>query len=195
MTGNLPAAEKAYPIYAVSARWIQDGEHDPAYPRSHEGLPEGRIWNSTGYSAMLREPDLEKVHADALEWWRKYASDKTETIRNPELTSLEVKFVRNETWCGGHFSHWTFDTGQSGEEALASFERFVCRMENFIQRETKYKNGYPNKPYCLMGAEDRYRWCGRPGGTGILGFSNEPSTSAPCRCDGCKTLGLLRIDH
>jgi hypothetical protein len=38
-----------------------------------------------------------------------------------------------------------------------------------------------------MGAEDRWRWYG--------GDSYENKTDPPCRCNGCKKAGVIRINH
>lgn len=184
--------ENIYPIYSVTARWaMDDSRRDPTdAPYWHEGLPEGRIWNGTSYSTMLQAPDLQRVEREAHEWWEHYEKKGA----NPSELKLTVAFVRNEAWCSGWFSHWTFDTGQSDEEVLASFERFVCRMEDLNRREGKVVNGYRHDAYCLMGAEDRYRWCASPAGSSIVGFHTERKL-APCRCDGCKKQGIVRIDH
>jgi hypothetical protein len=184
--------EKIYPIYSVSARWaMDDSVRDPTdAPHWHEGLTEGRIWNSTGYSTMLQAPDLERVQREAREWWELYKNKGG----NPSDLALAVAFVRNEAWCSGWFSHWTFDTGQSDEEVLASFERFVRRMEDLNRSEGKYVDGYWCDAYCLMCAADRYRWCASPSGGSVVGFHAEHKP-APCRCECCRKRGIVRIDH
>jgi hypothetical protein len=181
------------PIYNLRFRWNEDGEHDPKYPKWHEGLPEGRVWNSTSVYKMYRtDPGLAAVEQDARDWWEPYkVSDKREG-KNPSEPEITVEFIRNETWALSWFSHWTFDVGQSDAEALASFERFVARMQRLNADERKYieteHGGYWHDAYCLMGAEDRWRWAG-------VRDDGGNTTPAPCRCDGCKKLGFLRIDH
>ena len=53
-----------------------------------------------------------------------------------------------------------FDLGQSDSEILASFEGFVQEMEH-LNRKSPLDHGVP--AYVLMGADDRYRWCGEGG--------------------------------
>jgi hypothetical protein len=66
-------------------------------------------------------------------------------------------------------------------------------MERLNQLEGKnipFSDGtgfYWQDVYCLMGAEDRWRWSG--------GDSYENRTDPPCRCDGCKKAGVIRVDH
>ena len=99
-------------------------------------------------------------------------------------------FHNREIW---KFQHETFDLGQTDEEALESFRKFVYRKQ-----ELNYKNGHQendsvsgnNKPFhCLMGAEDRWRWKGTQEG------NSEQPTDAPCRCKHCKEQGMIRIGH
>ena len=47
--------EQAYPIYSFTFKWTQKGEHNPEYPKWHEGLAEGRIHNSTQFYKMYKE--------------------------------------------------------------------------------------------------------------------------------------------
>jgi len=170
--------EQKFPIYKFSAKWVQDGKQDPKYPNHHKGLPKGRIFNSTAFSKMYKEEktsnELYKIITD---WWDKY-SGKSEKIKNPDKCVLTAILSEHETWCIGWFSHHTFDIGQTDEEALLSFTYFVDRK--VMLGEDKY---------CLMGAEDRWRW------HGVLDEKTEEKTEAPCRCDGCKKNGVIRICH
>jgi len=47
---------------------------------------------------------------------------------------------------------------------------------------------------CLMGADERWRWTARAEGISIIGCGEE-TDPPPCRCEGCKKHGILRIDH
>ena len=190
----ITTVDAMYPIYLVSAKWTEDASENSR----PEDIIDGRIKNNTGFSIMLREPDLQQAEAKASEWWEQYKEKRT----NPKNLGMEVTLERNESWCGGWFSHWTFDVGQTDAEALASFSRFVDRMESLNCREGKWKpwsdgsdGGYMDYPVSLMGAEDRWRWTARPSGTGVLGFGFGEETAPPCRCEGCKKQGILRIDH
>lgn len=188
------ADDVLYPIWRIDAKWEQDGKHDPEYPKWSEGLPEGRIFGSTGYDRMYRETvTQEQVETDAREWWEEYVTKPRHdgikiADRDPQNLVLDVKFERREAWCLEWFCHSTFDVGQSDEEALASFERFVQRMEDLNQQAVR-QGGDPWLPaYVLMGAEDRWRWSGER-------HDDRDDEPPPCRCNGCKKLGLIRINH
>ena len=175
--------EQAYPIYNVTVRWTQDikSEYDPSDWQVKD-LPKGRMYNSTGFRRIYKEEQNIKTLKQEIEneWIPKYFNTKVEKHRlpivNPKDVEIDVKFVRYETWCLEWFCHKTFDNGRSDEEHLASFERFVRRMQQLGEKE-----------YCLMGAEDRWRW------SGIT--DNGKKTPPPCRCAGCKKAGVVRINH
>jgi hypothetical protein len=66
-------------------------------------------------------------------------------------------------------------------------------MEDLNERESKYlqyeEGTYADckiDAYCLMGAEDRWRW---------YGGDYDNKTNPPCRCEGCKKYGVIRINH
>ena len=101
-----------------------------------------------------------------------------------EQPKITIKFLWKETWCIDWFSHWTFDEGQSDSEVMLSFASFVDRMESYNRSRNKEE-----KEYCLMGAEDSWRWHGTKEGD-----SNE-RTEPPCRCKYCKEQGVIRIGH
>lgn len=90
------------------------------------------------------------------------------------------------------------DPVPSDDEVVASFREFVDRkqVENERARGNaeNWRDGYFTEPYCLMGAEDQWRWCSRPEGTSMIG-SGEKQDAVPCRCSGCKQNGVVRIDH
>lgn len=187
--------EVAYPIYSISARWVNDGEHDPKYPRRYEGLPDGRVSNSTGFNWMYPyETELGWVEKAGMRWWEKYRRrDKGDKYsihdKHPDGCILSVKYVRHEVWCLTWFEHYTFDRGQTDEEVLRSFRTYVRRVEDF-----NYKHGWHDSctdfsiPHiALMGAEDRWRWCG--------GEDPHHPTHPPCRCGHCQRRGVIRIGH
>jgi hypothetical protein len=97
---------------------------------------------------------------------------------HPDLDGWQVtvKEPRIETWCCGWFNHHTIDRGQDDLAVLASFERFVNRTQAAIARG--------DATLCVMSAEDRWRWRGK-----------ELGDQAPCRCDGRKQCGLIRINY
>ncbi len=158
--GKLPALK--YPIYKVSMQWMDE----------KSTLPHGRIWNCMSYSAMQKtEMTREEMNNFLIESWNKYKEDKLKD-KNPSTPILSIDFVEFETWCLQWFSHYTFDVGQTDAEVLKSFEDFVSRKESLSEKE-----------YCLMGADDRWRWKGTDG------------KDAPCRCEGCKKFNIIRINH
>lgn len=178
--------EQKFPIYFFSARWSEDGTWDPEYPKWHEGLPEGRVWNGTGFHKMFREEQTqEQLDLYVKDWWEKYLKLEHRTpIINPELVSLKAEYAEHETWCLTWFQHETFDIGQTDEEALQSFEEYIRRIEE----KNATKDEMHKIP--LMGAEDKWRWHG----ANSEGESDEDSP-APCRCKYCKEQGVIRIAH
>lgn len=142
-----------------------------------------RRTNGTGFTKMYPgdAPGVESVERWAREeWWPTYKGKGAE----PSAPEITVTILGEESWCLGWFSHWTFDVGQTDAEALASFEEYVRRYED----RQDYWPGDPPEGYrCLMGAEDRWRWCGGP--------SADKRTPPPCRCKHCREQGVIRINH
>jgi hypothetical protein len=160
--------ELSYPIYKFEIKWKQSkGSEEP-------------FNNGTGFNLMKKEAMSEdEIESFKKEWWEKYQEKSLKGL-NTELVSFGHSFYF-ETWCLLWFNHETFDVGQSDEEALASFERYVSRHED-------HQRGIQPGQICLMGAEDRWRWRGADeDGAG--------HTPAPCRCEGCKESGMIRINH
>ena len=183
--------DPVYPIYEVQLRWENDGEHDPEYPKWHEGLPAGRVWNGTTMTKMYREnPGANTVREWALnEWWPGYQDHEGPSgklsDKNPGEPEVTVTFEGEESWCLEWFQHWTFDVGQTDGEALSSFQRYVDRYAHMQRIWPIPTEGYK----CLMGAEERWRWKGSVDGT------PENDAPAPCRCEHCKKHGVIRIGH
>ena len=170
--------EKTYPIYSFSAKWSEkaDVEKYKDNPKWNVGLSEDRIWNSTSFTKMFKE-EKEQGELDGfiMDWWERYSQNDKFKDKEPKLLFLKAQFKEKETWHLTWFEHETFDTGQTDDEVLDSFERFVSRKE-FLSE------------CCLMGAEDRWRWHGGRDENG----ENKP---APCRCEHCKNQGVIRIAH
>jgi len=182
--------EQAYPVYTFHIRWVQDGEHREDYGGNHKGLRKGRIWNhlvtqDKMYKEKLTEKELLKVA-------RTVFNNNVKKEVNPSQPKIKIKLLHYETWCLKWFQHYTFDTGQTNEEALISFEKFVSRMERKNvengHREHDVVSGNNNPYYCLMGAEDRYRWSGDDA-------EGNAGADPPCRCKHCKKRGVLTINH
>lgn len=184
--------EKAYPIYSVRIEYTEDinDENREYVNKYRETLPNGRakVWLSN--TVMYKEeqhPDKIKVEVMDKIWLnfvkahdRRTLEEGRIPIDNPKLEDIEVSLLRYETWCLTWFSHWTFDDERNDEEYLRSFSDFVNRMERVDD-------------YCLMGAEDRWRWHG----VADDGETIDPNkyTEPPCRCKHCKAKGIVRIDH
>lgn len=191
--------DKKWPIYSFSAKWSQKKrEGDSDYPKWHEGLPEGRIWNSTSFSKMFKEEQTqEQLDAFMHEWWERMIEAKNKEgkfpIIEPADITLTAKFLENESWVLTWFCHETFDIGQTDEEAIKSFEDYVRRVEDHnADIEWKYPEDewYKNGHRTLMGAEDRWRWKGS-----YDGEEGDGRAPYPCRCKFCKEQGVLRIAH
>ena len=177
--------EKAYPIYRISFIWIQDGDNTNG---RHLDLPISRVYNSNVFYEMRKAEitdDELKTFVDEL--WVKYSTNAkfSESHTNVVLTKTESILHEYETWKLTWFTHETFDMGQTRSEVYDSFEKFVRRKENIINAH-RFDESKPN--YCLMGAEDRWRW-------GNNNKDIEPSDNIPCKCEHCKTAGMLRISH
>lgn len=187
---DLLKGEKVYPLYFVEVRWSVDIDRDVSdYGEPwFTGLPRGRIWESTSWYEMPKQArPLHEIARETTEtWWSKYKHKGG----NPSEPVIKVEFIRWETWSISWFAHWTHDIGFDDQQVLRSFSFFVMRMEELNQREVKIVNGYRQEPYCLMGAEDRYRWYGR-----TTGHQDDEQTDAPCRCPCCKEQGVVTIGH
>lgn len=175
--------EHVYQQFDLGFRWSFDHERKPDDPPSwFDGLPEGRMWNRTGFTHMPRENmTLEQAEQFAAEWWKGYEKKGG----NPADLRINVSYMRSEVWCLTWFSHFTYDLGQSDEEVLNSFSEFVYRMQvNEPYREPCADSR--SIGYVLMGAEDRWRWSGDP---------KQERSPPPCRCEHCKAAGVIRIGH
>lgn len=184
--------EKTYAIWDMRARWLEDrtDDYEPAESQLKDA-PEGRMWNSTCHNEMFKEEKTRgQVITSAYEWARKMLLGEKFTKVHASDAIVCIRFVRREVWCLTWFSHYTFDVGQSDQDTLASFQRYVDRTERINAREGKNVNGYWREPHCLMGAEERWRWRG----SGDDG-DRDNRTDPPCRCKHCKEQGLIRIGH
>ena len=124
------------------------------------------------FDDILEEHDMEKVLGQL-----RTPIDPA-TVWNFES---EVRLLVRETWYLTWFNHSQPDWGDSDAEVLDRFQRYVFRIERFNEA-WRYRTGDQYDPFCLMGAEDRWRWGGEKG-------------DPPCRCEHCKKFGVVRIDH
>ena len=188
---DLLTGEKAYPLFDIRTRWTQDRtekDTDPA-PWQTSGLPEGRLWNSIcSHTKMPKHYDERALaHEHLTVWWPQYkGSEKNRDLNFADLR-FSITFRRWEVWCIDWFQHWTWDVGLTDQQVLDSFGRYVLRTE--VLNERARWEGAKHEPYCLMGAEDRYRWHGSKTG------APDEQIDPPCRCPYCKEQGVVRIAH
>jgi len=186
---------KKWPLYKAIISWIENGEHNPDYPHRNKDLPKGRIHNSMCPTYLLREGEnIDRIMRDK---WNKYRDAHPQ--KNPSGVHIETEYLFESAWALRWFSHWTWDVGQTDEEALDSFAEYVAFVQDYNNQNRKYtEGGCGYDPICLMGAEDRWRWRGR-----VNGDKNAPrdednnykQTDPPCHCDVCQAQGMITIDH
>lgn len=185
-------AERLLWIYRIMAQWSTEPREtcegckgtgirplDAKYP--------GRCFcttdSSAGYRSFQEPKDFDEMLAD---WTPEKILGGLKNPVDPVDVygfAAEVEFTHRETWLMNWFQHQQPDWGETDAEVLDSFQRYVWRIERFNKR---YRwNGGEHDAICLMGAEDRWRWRN--------GDGNE--VPLPCRCDGCKKFGLVRIAH
>lgn len=188
---DLLPGEKAYPLFGIRTRWTQDRTEQDTNPSPWQtkGAPDGRLWNSICSNIQMPKHYDERAVANEhlTIWWPKFKA--TEKYRDLHVADLRfsITFRRWEVWCITWFQHWTWDVGLTDQQVLESFSRYVLRTE--ILNERAMWDGAKQEPYCLMGAEDRYRWHGTKTG------EPDEQTDPPCRCKHCKKQGVVRIGH
>jgi hypothetical protein len=158
--------EREYPIYKF---WVTMS--DPGW--------------STSLSRMYKEELTPEQQQEQLEEFVNHHLDRDRPgrgrIRDMGLRVVEtgVRFERMDTWCIAWFNHYTFNVHLSDEELRESFRRFVAGKLP-LHRNIDRNLGHPGLKlvtYCLMGAEEEWRWKG------------------PCRCEHCVERGVTYFDH
>lgn len=186
-----------YAIYSANATYHRElMSYDIATKRDNsklmEKLPRYRIRARSDWNGWLykEDPGLDVVRARLVEVWGKFLSDPGSqrspdyVPRGPQDVQFHVKLVEQEEWVLTWFCHQTFDVGQTDQEALDSFQAFLDRKGVRPSEYGFHRDG----EYCAMGAEDRWRWSGERD-------NDAYKTPPPCRCDGCKKSGMIRINH
>lgn len=171
----------SFSIYDISMRWLQQREPDKEYVGWQiVDAPSGMFFNSTSFYKGFREkPNNSELNKIARERW-----ENCKKRYKAESPVIIIHFFENETWWLTWFQHATFDIGQSNEEVLANFRRYVRRKQEQGRKE------HNDSSYLLMGADNEYRWHGaEPDG------KPENHSKPPCRCEYCKKQGLIRIAH
>ena len=170
--------DNKYPSVVLTSKWLQSKEEGKEYIYGWQikDAPEGFYWNTSGWNTMFRlDVDFHEALLDSIDKHKARIFGKY-----PVVGEVEVTWIRreDESWCLNWFNHWTFDVGQSDHDVLMSFSAYVSRYE-------LYQDDLADRPDvpCLMGAQDEWRWKGVDG------------TPAPCRCEGCQSLGRIVINH
>lgn len=192
MIPDYPAGSKdeLFPVYSWTVRCMIPQREELQQHYEHYDLEDcmsGWVWMSSGGDTMLKSVesfDLEAAHHFAV----------VEGIEKSRGGCRAAEFCvdptpRMATWHLTWFCHETHQKFDSDEEALRSFERYVDWAERYCASHSEvktFKDGshYVDKPICLMGAEDRWRWRGE-------GYDDPP----PCKCEHCLEHGATRINH
>jgi hypothetical protein len=135
--------EKRYPIYRFSATWNQDDYKN----------------NGTGFEKMCVHALTEDELNIELDKFKQRIIDKHNGV---EFINCECKYVEDETWVLQWFNHFTLNKFDNDNDVITSFEHFVDRKTEFNNKNGHYNNemnmNNKNPHYCLMGAEDSWRW-------------------------------------
>ncbi len=178
-----------YPIY----RWCITVEHD--YGQEHyqgstmfkakpsEEEENDYLQEAIDNAVMGRDFITVAIEDETEDDGKRFERIPPQDMNTLHIVETELKYLGDDEWCLTWFSHYTFDTGQTDEEVLISFQHFVNRYEIDVKRTQT----------TLMGAEDRWRWKGMtyPDGKNAAGVEVDP----PCRCEFCKKRGIIRIGH
>ena len=191
-----------YPIYNGSVTYHRElMDYDlrscqcPSFAKRCEGLPRHRIRGHSDWSGWIyrKDPGLDVVRERLAEVWKNYLLNPKSNgfvPVDPRDVELIIERQEPEEWVLTWFCHQTPDVDQSNQEVLESFENFLTRKGVRLNYGYDPYNcsGSQHDDYCAMGAEDRWRWSGVSG-------ENGERTDPPCRCDGCKKAGMVRINH
>ena len=193
--------EYRYPIYRITLWYTV--EHPTKYhDRYGHTLRPAEPTESLVFDKMYpHHPSRESLAADVARFWLLNLTAQRGSLpsladQGAKLLGYEIEFRGYEAWCSEWFGHYTLNTHLSDQELLQSFANFVARKRQAdwnlqhlsLTSEDKDEPTemlylgqpvrlYPTEYYCLMGAEDRWRWKG------------------PCRCEHCQRLGIVRINH
>jgi len=175
--------ERLYWIYSISISWKYRHDNHSSYCKPDD---DGFCSNGCCPSPAFRvEPSSDELFELAEKSWSIQVEKASETEGEErhydlELTKIEIRLRQRSEWWLHWFCSCTFDYGQDNGIVFASFEQYVQWVErNYPQY---VKDGCSR--IVLMGADDRWRW-----------YGEEEGSSPPCRCDGCKENGVIRINH
>ncbi len=175
--------DRRYWIYWVSFSWRFKHDVHNQYCKTDE---DGFCQNGTAsHPAFRAEASIEELKEAAQMAWdgilEREEKKEDNTYHDHELIRATAHLYQRTEWWLTWFCTSTFDNGQTDDEAMASFEDYVSWVER-----TYTQDPVPGEhaKILLMGAEDRWRWYGEKEGS-----------DPPCRCEGCKVQGLIKINH
>jgi len=171
--------ERWYPIYTFTIWW------EITNPMTkYDNETRHTVEQSTIAKQFHVPPTPEELEAYVRKFWiemlmAERGSLPTLADRGAVLVGYAVEVREIEAWYGGWFQHVSLNTHLSDKELFESFRQFVDRKReaDFNLRVLRGPRQEGVEYYCLMGAEDRWRWKG------------------PCRCEHCQAQGVVRIDH
>lgn len=188
---GLIADEQAYPVYRYTARisrllTAKFVEHVADSQLVRDPNASGVRFMDRVSGSVLRERELLPRELVA----ERMAVRRGVLGSHPDAVFYDITFELDywETWCVGWFSHRTFPRGRSDAELVASFSRYVDRHERYQDYLSDRVVDPDTKAVCLMGAEDRWRWCGED-------RDRTEGATPICRCAGCLEQGVVRVNH
>lgn len=170
---HLLPEEKLFPIYRFYLEYTQ--EHPGKYFIDTTEHMEIDFMAPQPMTAEEFDAHLRKLWLGLLTSTR--YSERSLADRGGKLMAWGISLLRFDNWTLRWFQHETRNTHLTDAELLVSFGQFVNRkLPGHIALSSQHEIAGVEK-YCLMGAEDRWRWKG------------------PCRCGHCVGQGVARIDH
>jgi len=172
--------ERWYPVYCFVI-W-----YEITHPMTEYDNMGSAVETATWHRQYREPPTPEKLESEIRKFWLANLTAERSGGQMPTLADRGAKFLgysvtvaEIETWCQTWFQHVSLNTHLSDDELLESFHQFVDRKRpaDFNLQVLQGPKQEGVEYYCLMGAEDRWRWKG------------------PCRCKHCVEQGIARIDH
>lgn len=175
--------ERWYPIYRFDI-W-----YEITHPMTKFDNMGSAVESMTWHRQYHEPPTPEKLMDEIRRFWlatltaeRSGGRQPTLADRGAKLIGYEVQMEEIETWYQIWFQHASLNIHLTDAELLESFRQFVNRKRQAHLNTDDYpylteEEREGMEFYCLMGAEDHWRWKG------------------PCRCEHCQEQGIVRIDH
>ena len=157
--------DKEYPVYSVNVVWTMG---KPTYWTNPDGKKIESKTNCTGFTLAFRRKFSEETIKNKVlkKWWPNYRKEKLEKDEPISDLKIEVKFLGMHSWWISWFTHETFNSFETDQDAFDSFFRWFTDnkfqlnyvvdgygLDDFMTQTDRYGN-----KHCLMGAEDQWRW-------------------------------------